>query len=238
MNTSALKPWWQASIDMMPLCVAVAPWGLLCGSLAVQMGLSPLQAQAMSLIVFAGAAQLSGAAMMGAMAPAGSLWTTTFIISSRHLLYSANFRQYVLALPMVKRVFLAFLLTDEMYALVAAKQKTSGVFDADYALRSGFIFYLFWNVFSLMGILLGQYEGIETLGLDFAIAATFIALVMPMITSLATLVCVLFSATSMIITTALGLEQALLISAISAMLAGYAVDRMMHTDKVGGQMFE
>lgn len=238
MSEPVNNSWWQSLLDVMPLCVAVAPWGLLCGSLSLQMGLTPLQAQAMSLLVFAGAAQLSGITMMGALAPASSLWTTTFIISSRHLLYSANFRQYVLNLPTHQRLAVGFLLTDEMYALVSSMIKAKGVFDAIYAIRTGFLFYLFWNIASLCGILLGQYEGIQNLGLEFAIAATFIALVMPMITNPSTLVCVIVSAIAMLITTYLGLEQALIISALLAMFAGFCVDKLMHKKPHEETMFD
>ena len=49
---------------MLPLCLAVLPWGILCGSLAVQNGFSALETQAMSLLVFAGSAQLVAIELM------------------------------------------------------------------------------------------------------------------------------------------------------------------------------
>jgi predicted branched-subunit amino acid permease len=70
-------------IDMFPLCVAVIPWGILCGSLATQVGLSPWQAQAMSLFVFAGAAQLAGMQLIGLGSPAMPILSSTFVISAR-----------------------------------------------------------------------------------------------------------------------------------------------------------
>ena len=56
----------QATLDVMPLAIATIPWGILCGSLAIQIGLTSLQAQLMSLLVFAGAAQLAALTLMGA----------------------------------------------------------------------------------------------------------------------------------------------------------------------------
>lgn len=212
-------------LDMLPLCIAVIPWGILCGSIAVQMGLSPLQAQAMSAFVFAGAAQLSGVALIGAVAPAATLFSTTFMISARHLLYSANFRQYILHLPFHQRVAMAFLLTDEMYALVSNRLKKTGSFDSRYAFIAGATFYAFWNLATLFGIVIGQYPGIESLGLDFAIAATFIALIIPMVVNLAALLCVMTSALLMFTASYLAIEQALLIAVIGAMLVGYCCER-------------
>ncbi|WP_229667961.1 AzlC family ABC transporter permease [Oceanisphaera marina] len=80
---------YQASIAIFPLCAAVIPWGILCGSLSIQAGLTPLQAQSMSLFVFAGAAQLAGVSLIGVASAPLPILSSTFIIGSRHLLYSA-----------------------------------------------------------------------------------------------------------------------------------------------------
>lgn len=48
----------------MPLCLAVVPWGILAGSMALQNGLTPAQGLGMSAIVFAGAAQLVAMGMI------------------------------------------------------------------------------------------------------------------------------------------------------------------------------
>ena len=69
---------YQASVAIFPLCLAVIPWGVLCGSLAIQAGLSPLQAQAMSLFVFAGAAQLAGISLFGVMSPTLPILSSNF----------------------------------------------------------------------------------------------------------------------------------------------------------------
>ena len=55
---SIKKPILKGFLDMLPLCLAVIPWGILCGSLAIQNGFTPFETQAMSLLVFAGSAQL------------------------------------------------------------------------------------------------------------------------------------------------------------------------------------
>lgn len=219
--------WLRALLDMLPLSIAVAPWGLLCGSLAIQAGLDIWQAQAMSALVFAGAAQLSGVAMLGAGTAAGPLLSTTFMISARHLLYSASLRQYVLSLPPLKRCVLAFLLTDEMFALASAQLDQDKRFDPGYAIKTGFLFFLGWNMATAAGIALGQYPGLESLGLDFAIAATFIALLVPMIRCTATLICVLSSVAFMLLGTWLQWAQALPVAVIGAMTIAYLLDRKL-----------
>lgn len=217
-------------LDMLPLSIAVVPWGILCGSLGVQAGLTPLQAQAMSLLVFAGAAQLSGVTMMGAGIAGSTLFSTTFVISARHLLYSVNLRQFIRPLPLRWRLALGFLLTDEMYALSAAHTAKVGYFDRHYALISGFFFYLCWNAATLVGVVGGaQLDNIESLGLEFAIAATFIALVIPTIKDRHVLVCVIVTALSTALLTLADIGNALIFSALIGMVAGFCSETLLPT---------
>ncbi|WP_232312980.1 AzlC family ABC transporter permease [Enterovibrio coralii] len=213
LTPSSKRIWLTAFSDMIPLSVAVVPWGILCGSLGIQAGLTPLQAQAMSLLVFAGAAQLSGVTMMGIGAPTGTLFGTTFVISARHLLYSVNMRQHIQVLPLKWRLALGFLLTDEMYALSAAHTEKHGIFCRHYALFSGAFFYLCWNLATLVGVLGGtHFDNIEELGLEFAIAATFIALVIPTIKDFPVLCSVIVSAISVVFFTLAGIGNALMLA--------------------------
>jgi len=122
------------------LSIAVIPWGVLTGALAVQAGFSPLQAQVLSLIVFAGAAQLSSITQLASGVTFASIFVSTFVISSRHLLYSLSFRQHVSKCSFLMRTSIAFLLTDEMFAVSETHTKRSGAFSAKFALVSGFFF--------------------------------------------------------------------------------------------------
>ena len=59
MTLSTKRALLKGFLDMLPLCLAVIPWGILCGSLAIQNGFSAFETQAMSLLVFAGSAPTS-----------------------------------------------------------------------------------------------------------------------------------------------------------------------------------
>ena len=208
--------------DMMPLAAAVIPWGVLCGSLAIQVGLTPIQSQMMSLIVFAGAAQLAGVSLVGVYSPLTSILSSTFIISSRHLLYSAYFQDHARKLPWIKRVFLAFFLTDEMFAVTCSYIEKNKRFDFLYALSSGIVFYITWNLSTLLGIIAGEnIDNIEKLGLEFAIAATFIAIVIPQIKNRSTLISVIVSAVVVISLDIYEIQNSLLIATLIGMLSGY-----------------
>lgn len=170
----------DGAIDVLPLAIATVPWGILCGSLSIDIGLSILEAFLMSALVFAGAAQLGGLALMGQGASGLSILSSTFVISSRHLLYSATFRDDVKDLPLNKKIMIAFFLTDEMFAVTESYKKRIGYFCVPYAISSGVTFYILWNISTLFGIFLGhKIPDLQSFGLEFAIAATFIAIVIP-----------------------------------------------------------
>lgn len=212
----------QAIIDILPLAISVIPWGFLCGSMAIQAGFSQTQAQCLSLFVFAGAAQLSGVAIIGSTGSLFSLINSTAVISSRHLLYSASFRDDVIDLPFIKRFFIAFLLTDEMFAVTEMHKQSTGRFSVKYAITAGFTFYIIWNISTFFGVYIGtQIVEIDSLGLEFAIAATFIAMVIPNTKKLPVLVTVLASGVFATVFHYIKFDNGLILSSFIGMLSGY-----------------
>lgn len=171
-----------AVLAAMPLSVAVIPWGILCGTLSIESGLNSWQAQLMSLAVFAGAAQLAGLTIFAAAGSWANLFNSTTMISVRHLLYSAAYKDDVVSLPVWKKLLFAFLLTDEMFAIAKVEQTKTGQFDYWYAVTAGFAFYVVWNMATFVGIFFANtMNNITDMGFDFAIAATFIAMIVPMV---------------------------------------------------------
>jgi len=220
--TSDVKTINRAVIDIMPLALATVPWGILCGSLAINIGLTAIQAQLMSLLVFAGAAQLASITIMGAAGAISSIFSSTFVISSRHLLYSAVFREHVRQRSFLSRSCIAFFLTDEMFAVTCAYIEKHKTFSAIYAVSAGIMFYVVWNASTFAGIVAGQYiPNLESLGLEFAIAATFIAIVIPSIKDSSILIAVIVSGLSALVLSIYIPNSALIIATICGMLAGY-----------------
>lgn len=214
-----------ATLAMLPLSISVIPWGILCGTLSIEAGLSSVQAQLMSLLVFAGAAQLSGISILGAGGSWMSLLNSTAMISARHVLYSATYKENISQLPLFKRALFAFLLTDEMFAVAQAKQNKTGRFDYWYAVIAGAVFYIIWNIATFIGIFFAHLlKNIDELGFDFAIAATFIAMVVPMIKTQILMIAVTISAVMALLFASLGLEQGLLFSALIGMFTGALLD--------------
>lgn len=212
----------RATLDVLPLCIAVAPWGVLCGSIAIQVGLTSLEAQLMSLLVFAGAAQLSSLSLVGAASGYLPILSSTFVISSRHLLYSAVFQTHIRDMPWYKRISFAFFLTDEMFALTESYMDKHKHFNYFYAMTTGVVFYLLWNVSTFAGVMLGNHiENLDHFGLEFAIAATFIAIVIPLVRSRSLLVSVVVSGLTVLGLELLEFEMSLIAATACGMGAGY-----------------
>ncbi|WP_220720836.1 AzlC family ABC transporter permease [Agarivorans litoreus] len=206
----------KGTLAVLPLTIAVVPWGILAGSYAMEAGLSPLQSQAMSAILFAGSAQLVATGMFKLGAGLLSMLVTTMLITSRHFLYSMAMRPKVSGLPLKWRLLLGYLLTDELFAI--ANQDKAERFDRWYALGGGLSFYLGWNIASAVGIVAGaNIENLDSWGLDFAIAATFIAIVVPNIKHGSGLLCVLIALVSSVACELYAVPGGLLISALLAM---------------------
>lgn len=130
----------RGAIACLPLTLACAPWGLLAGSTAIDAQLTPMQAQGLSLFVFAGAAQLVAIGMIKGGASALSILVTTLLLTSQHLLYAMHLRPLVSPMQAKWRISLGFVLTDEFFALVSPfDQKT---FNRWYALGVGLCMYV------------------------------------------------------------------------------------------------
>lgn len=218
----------QGAIAIMPLSLAVAPWGLLAGSMAIEANLSAWESQGLSAIVFAGAAQLVAIGMLKSGASLASILLTTLLLTSQHLLYGLSMRPALSPLPLHWRLGLGFLLTDEFFALTSRHDHQH--FNRWYALGLGFTFYVAWNLFTWVGIVLGQsIPHLDQLGLDFSIVATFVALITPLVRNLPTLACVAVSLAASVLFSHWHWETALVSAGLLGMSIGFACQKLRRT---------
>ncbi|NJN55036.1 MAG: AzlC family ABC transporter permease [Anaerolineae bacterium] len=176
---------WAGIKSELPIAVGVIPFGLIYGVIALAAGLSPAQAQAMSAIVFAGSAQFIGAELMGTGTPLPVLWLTTFVVNVRHMLYSMQLGPDLQHLSRGWRLLLAYLLTDEAYATTAVHYAHTEIplkHKHWFFLGAGLTLWLTWQLSTAVGVFLGA-EVPVSWGLDFALALTFIGIIVPLLTT-------------------------------------------------------
>ena len=219
---ATLKMIQKGVVAMLPLNLAVLPWGILCGSLSIQRGFTVLEAILMPMLVFAGAVQLVVIELINSNTPLATILFTALIISSRHFLYGLALRDKLKNLPFRWRGSLGFLLTDELFALSGDKNAYKGKLKLIYALSAGGSFYLCWLLWNIIGIVAGSYlPDLTSIGLDFAIAVTFIALVIPSITNVAMLVTIVVAGFLSVLFKLFNWELGLVLASLIAMYCGY-----------------
>ena len=98
--------------DMAPPSLGLAAWGLVTGVTMVKSGLSVPLAVGMSLLVFAGSAQLTALPLIASGAPLWVLLATAFCVNLRFVIFSAQWRHYFGHLPRWRRLLLGYFAAD------------------------------------------------------------------------------------------------------------------------------
>lgn len=164
-----------------PIVLGYLPVGFAYGVLAQKSGLNGWNAVGMSVIVFAGSAQLIGAGLFGAGASAWTLIVTTFIVNLRHLLMSAALAPRLRGWSKRQLAAFGFELTDETFALHSLRlagpmPPRAETFAINITAQAS------WVLGSLAGFLAGgRIADVRPVGLDYALPAMFIALLVPQI---------------------------------------------------------
>jgi 4-azaleucine resistance transporter AzlC len=158
-----------------PICLGYFPIGLSLGVLAQKGGLAPWQMGAMSMVVFAGGSQFIAVAMISSGGSPAAIVGTTFMVNLRHLLMSSALS---LHFPGVSRRFLALFaygVTDESFAVNMARFK-EGKWDRRSALILNQTANATWIVSTVIGACVGRYIPSGVPGLEYALTAMFICL--------------------------------------------------------------
>ena len=218
----------QGARDMLPMLLGAIPFGIIFGSLAGAAGLSVGQTIGMSLLVFAGSAQFIALSLLGAGVGLAVLLLTTVVVNLRHALYSASLQPFVRHLPARWRVPLAFWLTDEAYAVVQHRYAEQ---DASpnkhwYFLGAALAMYVNWQLCTLVGVIFGQnVPNLGAWGLDFAMLATFIGIVVPMLRNRPQVAAALAAAAVALLCHELPYKLGLLAAAFSGIVVGVMLER-------------
>ena len=169
-GTAALREGW-------PVLLTPPIVGTTFGVLARQAGLDVPQTIGMSLLVFAGAAQFAALELIRSGAGPLLIVATVMLINSRHLLMATALRPWFADRPPLQRAALAYVLTDEAFAMGSGWYRRGGRAIAYYAVFAVTL-WLAWEVSSAVGATFGALlPDPRRLAFDFAITATFTAIV-------------------------------------------------------------
>jgi 4-azaleucine resistance transporter AzlC len=157
----------------------VVPFGLIFGAVALESGVSPAGAQGLSLFVFGGSAQFASLNLIASNVPVAVVVLTIFVVNLRHALYSASLSRDVQHLPTRWKLLLAYLLTDEAFAVAQRRYLQADRTLAHwYTFGTGMTLWISWQASTLLGVALGARIP-EGWSLDFALPLTFLAMLVP-----------------------------------------------------------
>jgi len=214
---SALR---DGAIASVPLLVGIVPWGIVAGVAMVSAGLTQAQAVAMSVLVFAGSAQLAVLPLLVAKAPLWVMYATALVVNLRYVIYSAVLAPYFEQLSKRWRALLSYITVDQTFALFVGKYAA----DAEKATRHWFFFgaslmmWTCWQTASLIGIYAGALIPREW-SLEFAATLSLIGVLMPLLQDRA-IVCAALAGGGVALATA---KWPLNLGLLAAIAAGVAV---------------
>jgi predicted branched-subunit amino acid permease len=180
----------------------------------------------MSSILFGGASQVVFAQLWATGAPPVFVGASVAVINMRHVLYSASVAPYLRQLPLHWRIPLAYLLTDEAYAVSIKRflENPANPFKHYHLLGTGMTLWVLWQITTTIGVFASTTIP-EELSLGFAIPLTFIAIVAPAIRTRPDLLACITSGGLALAGHALPWNSGLLIAAMGGILAGWLAHR-------------
>jgi len=164
---------WEGVRDQSGVATGIAAWGLMTGVAMVKSGLTVVEATAMTLLVYAGSAQLAAVPMMASGAPLWVILTAAVCVNLRFVVFSAHLRPYVMHLTRRERLMTGYVTGDLSYVFFARRYPTPAETPHDLLRQQAYLAgncavnYASWMVASLLGIGLANVIPAEW-GLGFA----------------------------------------------------------------------
>lgn len=174
----AESPLASAFRQALPIILGYVPVGFAYGVLAQKSGLSGFNTMLMSVLVFAGSAQLIAVGLFASGTAPLAVVATTFIVNLRHLLMSAALAPFLRAWSKTRLALFSYQLTDETFAL-HANRFAKGETGAGETFGINVIAQCAWVGGTALGLAASTLiTDIRPIGLDYALPAMFIALLL------------------------------------------------------------
>ncbi|WP_313401133.1 AzlC family ABC transporter permease [Stenotrophomonas sp.] len=159
------------------IAIATGLYGISFGALAVASGFSVAQTLALSLLMFTGGSQFAFIGVIGAGGAVASAFAAATLLGIRNAVYGAQINRMLRPQGWLKPLA-AQLTIDESAATAASQQDPQEQRRGFWVAGVGV--YLCWNLFTVLGALLGDAMGDpRQWGLDGAAVAAFLGLLWP-----------------------------------------------------------
>lgn len=212
---------------LIPLTPGVIPFGLVTGILATNLGMSAGETFGMTSLFYSGSAQLAVLQLLRNDVFLPAILLTALVINLRFIMYSATFAPHLHHLPRRQTWPLAYLLSDQSFALCAVKLGSGelGRFAHVYLYGTAVGMWLAWIISVMAGVFLGT--GIpDNWSLEFAIPLSFLALLVPAIRNSAALCAAIVGGVVAVLTVSLPYNLGMILASVSGIVCGMLVERL------------
>jgi len=233
-DTTSKSYFWKGFRDGTPFIFVAIPFGTLFGVFATEAGLSIVQTMAFTATVFAGAAQFAALQLLQDGAPTAIILASALAVNLRMAMYSASLTPYLGAAPMWQRAIAAYLTVDQSYACSIVRFEK----EPDLTLPQRMAYFFgsvtpitpLWILATYLGAVLGT-QIPDSWALDFALPITFLAMIGPMMRTLAHVVAALVAIVVALLTVALPFNLGLLVAGCAGMMAGAQAELILDRRK-------
>jgi predicted branched-subunit amino acid permease len=211
-------------------------WGLVTGMAMVKSGLTIWQALGMTLLVYAGSAQLASLPLIAANVPIGVVFLTALIVNLRFVIFAAAIGPHFSHLRWYQRLWYGYFNVDISIALFPQRfpletlKQTEG--KVGFFSGIGYPSWIVWQVGSIAGILLAS-QIPQSWGIGFAGTLALLGIMIPLIINSAALAGVAVAASVAIVAAGLPYRLGLLLAVIFGMTVAMIVDGALERRKDG-----
>lgn len=214
-----------AAIDMAGTSLGIAAWGLVTGVAMVKSGMPVGMAVFMSLLVYAGSAQLAVIPLLSVGAPLWVVWLTAGCVNLRFVIFSSMWRSYFAHLPLRQRLAVGYFSGDVIYVAFMKRfpDPRPEPNQLPYFWGAACTNWLAWQVPSIAGILLANAVPLSW-GLGFAGVLALLGVLLSLLFDRATWLATGVAAAAAIAAFALPLKLNILVALVAAVAAGLLME--------------
>jgi len=211
--------------DMAGIAVGIGAWGLVTGMAMIKSGMGLSLALAMSLLVFAGSAQLATMPLIAAGAPLWVVWATALCVNLRFVIFSAAWRPYLSAYGLGQRLRVAYFTADLNYVMFMRRFPEAHPTAAQmpYFWGGSITNWASWQLSSLLGIFLADSIPARW-GVGFAGTLALLGLTASLLAGRSTWIAAGVSACAAVAAYALPLKLNIVVAIAAAVAIGLLID--------------
>lgn len=161
----------------LPVLTGFLVLGLAYGVLMATKGYGPLWAGLFSAVAFCGSMQFVAITLLTTVFDPFQAFLLSLMVNARHIFYGLSLLEKYKGLGW-KRWFCIYTLCDENFSLTSTVEPPEGVDRGTFFFAISLLDWLYWVVSSILGGVLGNFLTFNTTGLDFALTALFVVLLL------------------------------------------------------------